>query len=227
MKEPDLSGLEIRTLRAETLAGADRERVFALFDLAYRDANHAYLDKSTHTLRFLALAMQGDVPAGFAISDARVLDLPRLPQTTVSLAGICCIDPAFRRRGLFIALERAAALGANVPLAGRYLMCGRMAHPASFRLMTQNPSVVPKRGEPITPWQQEVGAALAAVYGSPGFDPETFVVKGAGAPIGYPRIDMELEPAEWDVFAQVDRDRGDSLLGMAWSPDAPPGWRDP
>src|SRR6185295_20347056 len=43
MKEPDLSGLEIRTLRAETLAGADRERVFALFDLAYRDANHAYL----------------------------------------------------------------------------------------------------------------------------------------------------------------------------------------
>ena len=209
---------------AESLAGDDRTRVFALFDAAYRQANHAYLERSLHRLRYLSLAMHGDAPAGFALSDIRVLDLPRLPQTVVVLAGICCIDAAFRRRGLFGALERGASQMAGITPAARFLMCGRMAHPASFRLMTRNPSHVPKRGVPITPWQQEVGVAIAAVYGAPGFDPGTFVCIGAGEPIGYPNIEMQLEDSEWEVFRPVNRDRGDSLLGMAWSPDAPDGW---
>src|SRR5256885_1846059 len=77
MTPPDLSGLAIRTMRAETLAGDDRERVFALFDIAYRQANHAYLEKSLHQLRFLALADAGDVLAGFSFADMPVLDLHR------------------------------------------------------------------------------------------------------------------------------------------------------
>ncbi len=224
IRERDLADFEIRTLPAETLAGADRERVLALFDASYRQANHAYFEKSIHTLRYLALAMHGEALAGFSLSDARVLDLPRLPETVVSLAGICCIDPAHRRRGLFVALERSGSLAAGAPPSERYLTCGRMAHPASFRLMTHNPTAVPKRGVAITPWQQEVGAAIAAVYGVPAFDPETFVCHGSGAPVGYPNIDMQVDDAEWEVFRGVDRDRGDSLLGMAWVPDGPPGW---
>ena len=224
MDQRDLSDFQIRTLPAESLAGEDRARVFALFDAAYRQANHAYLEKSLHRLRWLSIAMHGDVPAGFALSDLRVLDLPRLPQTTVMLAGICCIDAAFRRRGLFRSLERSASQMSGITPVGRIMTCGRMAHPASFRLMTQNPSHVPKRGVPITPWQQEVGVAIAEVYGAPGFDPETFVCKGTGEPIGYPVIEMELEESEWEVFRPVNRDRGDSLLGMAWIPDAPEGW---
>jgi hypothetical protein len=33
-----------------------------------------------------------------------------------------------------------------------------------------------------------------------------------------------LETQEWEIFKPVNRDRGDALLGMMWTPDAPPGW---
>jgi hypothetical protein len=99
-----------------------------------------------------------------------------------------------------------------------------MAHPASLRGFHRSPTLVPKPGVPPTPWQQEVGRAIAAAYGSQAFDPETFVCVGSGQAIGYPVIEFEVEPWEWEVFRQVNRDRGDSLLAMAWTPDAPPGW---
>ena len=167
--------------------------------------------------------MEGDTPAGFSLGDMRVMDLPRLPQQQVTLAGICCIDPRFRRRGLFGALERAAIMGAGIVAGGRMLSAGRMAHPVSFRVM--NPATrIPRYGIKPTPWQRAVGQAIADAYGVPQFDPETFVCHGTGEPIGYPNIEMDVEPDEWRIFEHVNRDRGDSLLGLTWSPDAPEGW---
>ncbi len=83
---------------------------------------------------------------------------------------------------------------------------------------------VPRPGVRPTAWQREVGRAIADAYGEERFDPETFVCKGTGTPIGYPVIDFEVEPVDWEVFRHVDRERGDSLLGIAWMPGAPPGW---
>ena len=82
----DVSAFEFRTVEVATLSDADREVVLGLFDVAYRQANHAYLEKSLRRLRYLAIATEGRRPAGFALADARVLDLPRLPGTTVILA---------------------------------------------------------------------------------------------------------------------------------------------
>lgn len=223
-REPDLTGITITTKPTSELTDADVATMMALFDMAYRDANHAYLEKSFGNLRFAAIATQGDTPAGFALSDMRVLDLPRLPATVVSLAGICCIADDFRRRGLFVALESAAGRCAGITPTGRFITCGRMAHPVSFRLMTQNPTHVPKPDAEPTEWQQEVGQAIADAYGVPLFDRRTFVCHGSGVPIGYPRLEMELQPEEWRVFEHVNRDAGDSLLGMAWVPDGPEDW---
>ena len=225
--ERDLSAFEIRTVHADTLTAADREAIFALFRSSYREANAAYLENSIDKLRNVAIAKHGDAPAGFSLADVRVLDLPRLPAQTVTLAGICCIDPAFRRRGLFGALEQAAMRGAGIAPAGPWLACGRMAHPVSARTMLNNPTMVPRRGVPITRWQKEIGAEVAQAYGSYDFDPETFVVIGAGTPIGYPVIEMEVEADEWEIFAHVDRSRGDALLGICWMGEAPAGWDDP
>jgi hypothetical protein len=222
--------LEFRVVAGADLTASDRAAMFALFDVAYRDANHAYLEKSFGTLRWVALAWHGDTLAGFSLAESRIIDLPRLPAAVVHLAGICCIAPEFRRRHLFVVLERMAGLlpdGTSLDrTAVRSLGCGRMAHPASFRGMTRIPSVVPKPGVTPTAWQQEVGKAIAAEYGVRDFDPRTFVCHGTGVPIGYPVIDMDVTPAEWAVFREVNRDRGDSLLGIAWMPDAPPGWDD-
>ena len=218
------SAFQIRTITCAAIADADRAAMHGLFDAAYRDANHAYLDKSLTRIRYAAFATEAGRPAGFALADMRVLDLPRLPGTTVVLAGMCCIDAAYRRRGLFVQLERLAAMAAGTPPAQRAMTAGRMAHPASFRLMSRNPSAVPRPGIVPTAWQKEVGIAVAEAYGAEDFDPATFVCRGSGTPIGYPVMEVDVAPAEWEVFRPVDRDRGDSLLGIAWMGEPPAGW---
>ncbi len=224
----DLPGFDIRVIETKDLGDGDRAAAIALFQANYRQANVAYLAQSFTKLRHMAIASSEGTAAGFALGETRVIDLPRLPEQTVAMAGICCVGPAFRRRGLFGALERGA-IGAGMPPAGapgRILMTGRMAHPASYRTMSRNTGVVPRASSQPTRWQRAVGQAVADAYGSHGFDPETFVVIGSGTPIGYPVIEMELEPEEWKVFAPVNRDRGDSLLGLSWQPDPPDGWLD-
>jgi hypothetical protein len=215
---------EFEVVAPGALGSHELARVMALFHESYRAANEAYLEKSFARFRFIAMATAADTLAGFALGEMRVMDLPRLLQQAVALAGICCVDPRFRRRGLFSELERRAFMAAGIAPAPRVLSCGRVAHPASFRTMTWNPSHVPKRRTPPTAWQQEVGMAIATAYGVTAFDPETFVCSGSGTPIGYPVVDMDVAPEEWEVFARVNRDRGDSLLGLCWMPDAPPGW---
>lgn len=198
--------------------------ILALFRASYRAANEAYLEQSLARFRFIATATSAEALVGFALGEMRLMDLPRLSRQAVALAGICCVDPRFRRRGLFVELERRAFLAAGVTPGPRVLSCGRMAHPASFRTMLANPTHVPKRHTRPTPWQREIGTVIADAYGVHGFDPDTFACLGSGVPIGYPILDMDVRAEEWDVFAPVNRDRGDSLLGLCWMPDAPEGW---
>ena len=220
----DLASFDFKVVETDKASPEDLQKVFSLFEMNYRQANHAYLEKSLATLRYLALAEHAGTTAGFALGECRVMDLPRLPAEVVNLAGICCIAPQFRRRGLFTELERLTFVAAEMPPHSRRLTCGRMAHPAAMRGFARHPTVVPKPGVRPTPWQQEVGQAIAAAYGSHAFDPGTFVCIGSGDPIGYPIIEFEVEPWEWEVFRRVNRDRGDALLAMVWTPDAPPEW---
>jgi hypothetical protein len=221
----DFSAFDFRTMPSVDLAPADIDVIMALFESNYREANRAYLERSLTKLRYTTIAFHGATPAAFALGEARIIDLPRIPEQFVSLAGICCVAPEFRRRGLFGETEARCMRASALPVhPQRNLSCGRLAHPATIHLMAQNPSAFPRRGVTPTPWQQEVGIAIAAAYGTPAFDPLTFVCKGAGVPIGYPVLEVEATPEEWEVFRPVNRSRGDSLLGMAWWPDAPPGW---
>jgi len=199
------------------------ERVRALFRSSYRSPNDAYLEQSLARLRHVATAWQNDALAGFAIGETRRMNLPRLQHQLVALAGMCCVAPSHRRKGLFRELEVRAFRAAGLPAGGRLLSCGRVTHPASFRTMTWSPTVVPSRGVRPTPWQREVGVAIARVYGVDEFDPETFVCAGQGAPMG-PIIEVEVEPEEWEPFARVNAARGDCLLGLLWTPDAPDDW---
>ncbi|MBI4767720.1 MAG: hypothetical protein HY787_24520 [Deltaproteobacteria bacterium] len=225
MKSSVLQNLQTRVIPTAELTSADRHIIHDLFDLAYEQANHSYLDQSLTRLRFLSLAHDQATPVGFALGDAVTTPLPRMtePQCVI-LAGICCIAPAYRRLGLFGRLESLAIRESGLVRPGsRVLSCGRMAHPASFRLMRGNPTVVPKVGHPPSPWHQEVGLFVAGLYGVQ-LNPETFVVIGKGEPIGYPKINIHVAEEEWLPFKTVNRDRGDSLLGIAWNPDAPEGW---
>jgi len=220
----ELPRLDLTLKETDALSGAERGALLALFRSSYQQANPAFLEKSLETLRWAALAHQEGRPVGFGLGETRVMDLPRLPAQVVSLAGICCVRGELRRRGLFGRLEQLVLGAQQVPAAPRRLYCGRMAHPAALRTIARIPTVVPKAGHPPTPWQGEVGQAVAEAYGVHGFDPETFVCIGPGEPIGYPDIEFDVEPQEWELFEPVDRDRGDALLAIAWAPDVPRGW---
>jgi hypothetical protein len=225
--EPPAPDLEMRVIQTAQLESEDRERVHRLFDRTYTRANHAYLDKSLSKLRTIALAADRELLVGFGVADTIETRLPRLEEPQiVMLAGICCVDPAFRRAGLFKRLEILAAEANGLLGQGRrVLLCGRMAHPVSYRTMLRFPSVVPKVGVPLSEWHKEVGLRVSELYGSR-LDPETFVVLGEGTPIGYPNLACEVSDQEWLPFRSVNRDRGDALLGIFWAPDAPEGWEE-
>ncbi len=220
----ELPRLDLTLKETDALSEAERGALLTLFQSSYRQANPTFLQKSLERLRWAALAHQEGSPVGFALAETRLMDLPRLPAQVVSLAGICCVRKEHRRRGLFGELERLAFTAQEMPEAPRRLFCGRMAHPAALRTIARIPTVLPRAGHRPTPWQREVGQAIAEAYGVHGFDPETFVCIGSGEPIGYPDIEFDVEPHEWELFEPVDRDRGDALLAIAWAPDVPPGW---
>jgi hypothetical protein len=216
---------DFRVIPSAELTRPDLVTIHDLFDMNYHQANHPYLDQTFQKLRFTAMAFDHNIPIGFAVADAVQTELPQMkgPQC-VALAGICCISPNYRRQGLFSALEIKAIEHSGVfKRDQRSLLCGRMAHPASLRIIGRSPYVVPKYGIVPSDWQKAIGLRVADLYGVV-LDPETFVVKGKGSPIGYPKIEIDVEEDEWLVFKPVNRDQGDSLLGISWFPDAPEGW---
>lgn len=222
--ERDPAEFDLQVRQARALSPPERREILALFETSYARANPRFLERSLETLRNVAVARSAGRMVGFALGETRVMDLPRLPSQLVSLAGLACVAREHRRQRLFASLARLALIAADAPARPRRLFCGRMAHPVAMRGMARLATVVPKPGLPPTPWQQEVGRTIAAAYRVHGFDPETFVCRGSGEPIGYPELEFEAEPEEWKVFRAVDRDRGDALLAIAWVPSGPPGW---
>jgi hypothetical protein len=112
---PDASGFDFEVLEATSISARQRESLLGLFRANYRDANPAFIEKSLSVLRHVAIARHEGKAIGFALGESRRMDLPRLPDQLVSLAGLACIDPEFRRRGLF----RGLAMRDGLELADR------------------------------------------------------------------------------------------------------------
>lgn len=222
---------DIRIVRVPEMTETESQEIFAIFDASYRQANHEYLQLSLERIGLLALAVMNEMPAGYAISNFRWMDLPGFdePQLVV-LHGMRCVVPQYRHQGLFVRLNREieAEMRRQIVASGRIpdrqLNCGRYGH-ASRAGGRADPSAVPRVGRAPTAWQQAVGRAVAEAYGS-NLDPLTFVCVGSGTPIGYPNEEFDASEAERAAFAPVNRQRGDNLLVINWVPDSPPGWVD-
>lgn len=216
---------DITVVPSASLTPTERSALHNLFELTYEDANNDYLDRSLDKLSTVAMAHADRSLVGFSLGDQRVLDLPSAGPTTTLLAGLACVHPDHRRHGLFRHLANLSIRAVGNPTAEqRSLGAGRMAHPASMRGFAASPTVVPRPGHRPSTVQQSTGAAVAAAYGVTSFDPETFVCRGTGRPIGFPRMNQEVEAHEWKVFEPVDRTRGDALLALVWHGEPPPGW---
>jgi len=135
------------------------------------------------------LAIFKDELVGFGVADAVETKLPRLTEPQVVLmGGICCVASDYRRLGLFKHLQDIAFRHSDqMRPAARYLACGRMAHPASFRLISKTSAVIPKFGVPLSDWQKEISQKVAELYGI-NLDPDSLVAVGDGSPCGYPKF---------------------------------------
>ena len=217
---------QITTLSVHDLTEERISQILALFDATYADANHSYLLSSFEVMDWIALAIHGSVLAGFAIGDAKIVDLPRMHGLQpVATYGIGCVDEKFRRMGHFTRLAKAAVQASgNLPINSRYLNCGRTAHPATYKFFANiGAGSIPEPGRLLSPWHLEMVERVAALYCSK-VHPGTCVVIGKGMPIGYPRLDVVATNAELRMFEKVNRDRGEALLTMSWTPEAPSGW---
>lgn len=224
--------LDVQIVRVSSMTASERATVFEIFEASYREPNHEYLERSLDRIGMLSLATVGGRGVGYAITHGRWMELPGFdePQLVV-LHGMRCVVPEYRHRGVNGRTSRAvdAAMKAELREIGRpeqrQLNCGRYGHAARAGGRS-DPGSVPRVGVLPTPWQQAVGLEVAAAYGST-LDPETFICIGSGTPIGYPNEEFEPNEAERAAYAGVDRDRGDNLLVINWTPDPPPGWNDP
>ncbi|HUP84462.1 MAG TPA: hypothetical protein VM143_02235 [Acidimicrobiales bacterium] len=97
----EIEGIDIEVKSTSELTDADRAGLHRVFDDAYIDGDHGYVDEQLAMLKSIALA--GSVEegvVGFALSDARVLDLPRLPGQVLRTAGLSCVLSNHKRKGI-------------------------------------------------------------------------------------------------------------------------------
>ncbi len=224
-QEKNINDLDIRVIKNRDIPDSDRKLIHELFEASYENPNHFYLDKSMDLLGYIALAFYNQTLACFAVGDVIETDIPGIskPQI-VQLGGISCIDPEFRRMGLFGYLQGLVANKTGlIKKDSTVLVCGRMAHPVTTRVLANLPGAIPKTGVTLSNLHKDVGLRIAELYKTK-LDPDTFVVKGNGTPVGFPSMEISVTHDEWELFNGVDRNNGDSLLCMGWYPDKPEGW---
>jgi hypothetical protein len=220
----EIEGVDLEVKPTAELTDTERAGLHRVFDDAYIDGDHDYLDDQLATLRNVALATAADLGViGFALSDSRVVDLPRLPAQVLRTAGLSCVLSTHKRRGISSRLESMALAAGDAPPAVNTLLASRLAHAAGLHHVRSRVAVVPRPGHRATAWHREVAAAVADLLGVASFDPTTFVCHGPGRPVGKNVIDLDVPAEEAVLFEPVDRNRGDTLLALWWT-TPPPRW---
>src|SRR4030042_3465927 len=145
--ERPFPGFVFRAVPTGSLTTADRQLLSEVFDACFRHANHAHLERSLELLRYVSVALRDEKPAGFTLGDVRVMDLPRLGEQTVMIAGLACVAPGLQRRGLMLELARRNFIASTPRWSERALFCVRYGHPAAFRrIVAASESGVPRAG---------------------------------------------------------------------------------
>ena len=224
----DTDDVETMTLRTTELDARLREGLSRCFAVTYVDPDQPYLDDQLALFDSIAIAMRGGEVVGFVPAMVRALNVDGLGERRVGMHGLACVDPSVRRKGLFASLGGAAAMASLEGGTMPDVAAARYATPASARGLFRTPGGLPRPGMLLNELHRAAGRAIAAALESDDFDLETFVCRGPGRPIGKAvlEVDPRVTPEEWAWFANVDRSRGDTLLGINWNPtlDPPEGW---
>lgn len=223
-----VEGVEVEVVSCRELTQAHRALMRDVFTASYRDADVEYLDEQPPLYDCVSMARIGGEPAGFVFFGAKFAEIPRVGERHVMLGGLSCVKPTFQRMGVWDAMRMDPRIRGLVPQPEEMkgVNVGKMAHPGSFRAFKGMPGLVPTVGRQPTQWQRDVGAVIAETIGVDDYDAPTFVCRGRGRPIGEAVIQLDASSEDWELFRNVDRARGDTLLAFGFWPSAPDGWDD-
>lgn len=227
--QSDDADMGITGQRTAELTSDTRAQLHAVFSAAYSEPDPDYLDRQLAALQGIGIATEptGEV-VGFTLYGWREVDLPVIGVHGVGLAGLMCVRPGVRRKGVGGACGNAAGMAA---VAGPLdLAVTKLATPASLRMIMRSIPVGrwPTVDEPFALYrnpsatQLAVLGALADAHGCKLGDGAVGI--GSGRPIGTPIVEPEVTPEQASLFDRVDRDRGDTLLWVSWLTPPPIAW---
>jgi hypothetical protein len=226
-----VEGVDFSGRAPATATDEESRLVHDLFDRAYRDGDHAYLDEQLERLA-LGLAWMDRSVIGFNLANQVEVDLPVVGICRLWVQGLTCVDPTVHRRGVASNLPAVTrpGMGAILP---HDAYVARYAHPASLLgSLRINGSPWPGRTveemagaySAASSAQRAIARSVAADLGSPDFDEQHWVCIGPGRPVGDPVVEIDAPPGAWEFFASANRSRGDTVLGLHWVGEPPATW---
>ena len=149
--------------------------------------------------------------------------LERIGGTPSVLIGMASVKRVPRRDAVLRTLVGEQLRRAVLAFPDEDVLVGtRLLDPSGFAVFEGLEDIVPRPGHRATGEERAWGRRLAKRFGCDGrVDDRTFLVKGTGDTP--PALDHEcidpsmLDPGVTAFFADVDRSRGDALIGFGWA----------
>ncbi len=163
------------------------------------------------------------VREGTKLSAFSFSTLERIGGTPSVLIGMASVKRGSRRDAVLRTLVGESLRRAVLAFPDEDVLVGtRLLEPSGFAAFEGLEDIVPRPGHKATGEERAWGRRLAKRFGCEGrVDDRTFLVKGTGDTP--PALDHEcidpstLDPAVTAFFANLDRSRGDALIGFGWA----------
>ncbi len=211
--------VEVESRDCTAVSDAELE---AMADLCAEGPNPftvGFLSKQTELWVLLTEAREGGRLRGFVFST-----LERIGGTPVVILGAGSVTRISRRSTVLSALVAEQLHRAVMAFPDEDVLMGvRMNDPSAFDVFKVLSNVIPRPGHNANGEERAWGRRLAKRYriGNSVYDPRDFVATGDG---GQPAVfDYEsprpekIAPELHALFGNVQRDRGDSLVAVAWA----------
>ena len=178
-----------------------------------------FLSKQTELWVLLTEAREGSRLRGFVFST-----LERIGGTPVVILGAGSVARTSRRSTVLQALVAEQLHRAVMAFPDEDVLMGvRMNDPSTFEVFKVLSNVIPRPAHSANGEERAWGRRLAKRYriGNSAYDPRSFVATGDGgqpAVFDYETLRPErTDPALVDMFGPLQRQRGDSLVAVAWA----------
>ena len=178
-----------------------------------------FLSKQTELWVLLTEAREGNRLRGFAFST-----LERIGGTPVGVVGAGSVARTSRRNTVLQALVAEQLHRAVMAFPDEDVLMGiRVNDPAAFEAFKALSDVIPRPGEGANGEERAWGRRLAKRYriGNSTYDARSFVATGDGgqpAVLDYESLHPDrADPGLLAFFEPLRRERGDSLVAVAWA----------